>query len=40
MKYDHVMNDMMGNLIKDQAEKKLEELKAEAAEKEIILNKL
>ena len=25
MKYDHVMNDMMGNLIKDQAENKLEE---------------
>ena len=25
MKYDHVMNDMMGNLIKDQSEKKLEE---------------
>ena len=25
MKYDHVMNDMMGNLIKDQSENKLEE---------------
>ena len=25
MKYDHVMNDMMGNLIKDQQENKLEE---------------
>ena len=25
MKYDHVANDMMGNLIKDHAEKKLEE---------------
>jgi len=25
MKYDHVMKDMVGNLIKDQAENKLEE---------------
>ena len=25
MKYDHVVNDMMGNLIKDQQENKLEE---------------
>ena len=25
MKYDHVVNDMVGNLIKDQAENKLEE---------------